>query len=414
MADKEIEVGTGIGYIENNHGDINLSQDDTLKIRLDFKSIESDIFKLYELGKVFRHNNMTLWSHYRYKEGFDNDIYDTSIEESTQSKITTIYNKGRDLAVSMSEKLNNVNSIGMYTTLTDFINDIEPLVSRKLIDLPLVLDDSEHAYEQLNKTFYSVDCMHALFRKQLDDLEIIASTLKFLKDSDIYKKENHILDENLDMANAPEVIKSFLWFGTLLKNNILVGILFLVIFLGYSYKDFIWNNIKHPINTKVLSLEANETEKKQLYYIFQSEIAFQDFFYEIEHKDNQEPSISKISLSEIFSALGFNHKGLINYDEQDKIANFNYSKTLHADFGGFIVNQYSQFTSLHNASSALALAIKNQDKKSLELFNKNWKEFQSNYDYVIPNFDTSNLKSNNDVVKKSLEIYKSIDKWLKK
>ena len=36
MADKEIEVGTGIGYIENHHGDINLSKDDTLKIRLDF------------------------------------------------------------------------------------------------------------------------------------------------------------------------------------------------------------------------------------------------------------------------------------------------------------------------------------------------------------------------------------------
>ncbi len=400
--------------LKNNYGEISLSKDDTFKVRLDFKSIEGDIYKLYELGKVFRHNNMVLWSHYRYKERFDDVIYDSSIEEDIQNKIIKVYEKGRDLSISISEKLTNINSLDVYRDLTSFISDIEPLIERKLIELPLVLSQSKKAYKQLNKNCYSVDCMHELFKKQIDDLKTISSTLRLLKKSGIYKQENNILDENLNMDNAPEFIKNLSWFGILLKKNILVGILILVIFLGYSYKDIIWNNIKHTINTKVLSLEANETEKKQLYYIFQSEIAFQDFFYEIEHKDNQDPSISKSSLSEIFSALGFNHKGLINYDEQDKMANFNYSRTLHADFGGFIVNKYPQFKSLYNASKALSLAIKTKDKKYLDQFHKSWKKFQNSIDYIVLSLDISNPRSKNDVLKQSLKIYKSIDKWLKK
>lgn len=414
MADKNIHVGTGIGNIENNYGDISLSQDDTFKVRLDFKSIEGDIYKLYELGKVFRYNNMVLWSHYRYKERFDDVIYDSSIEEEIQNKIIKIYEKGRDLSVSISEKLTNINSLDIYTDLTSFISDIEPLIERKLIELPLVLIESKQAYKKLNKSCYSVDCMHELFEKQIDDLKTISSTLRFLKKSGIYQQENNILDEDLNINNAPELIQNLSWFWTLLKKNIPIGTLILVLFLGYSNKDFIWNNVKHTINTKLLFINASAMQKKQVDYIFQSEITFQDFLYEIEHKNNEDPSISKNSLIEIFSALGFKYKGLINYNEQDMILNLNNFWILYADFEGFIVNKYPQFKSLHNASNALALAIKNKDKKSLELFDKNWKKFQNSFDYVIPEFDISNVRSGNEVLEKSLEIYKGIDRWLKK
>ena len=91
------------------------------KIRKDFQSIEEEIFKLNEYGKIF-HDIRDEYTSFKNQEDF-HQIY--SLEKELQKTFDELYSSGGKCSFSIYHILENINYFDFYPTLTDLINELE-------------------------------------------------------------------------------------------------------------------------------------------------------------------------------------------------------------------------------------------------------------------------------------------------
>lgn len=410
---ENIHVNTGIGQIKNNYGTVNVNpknDEDGFKVRLNFESVRDEIYSLFELGKVFRGYDRN-WIHLKTQEDFSK-IYD--FEFNIRDIFEKNYIYGKSCAYEVSMTLLSINSD--YPSLTSIINELKKdLINvEKINELQNTLNKSKNMIESQNVNLYSINAMNILLEKQIQSLNEVLRVVRMLEFSDLYKKENHIENAKIDTTDAPEQIKSSIWFVNFVKQYPILGVMVLVFFVLYLSKDYIYEQNKHFIHVNILHTEVAEDEKIKLNHIFNAGGQFVSLYDEIKYKKNSELSISKNELTMHFSALNFNDNGLLKYSDMDLQTRLNEYGTLRSKFEGHIHQKFPQYKSLYDAGLYIVLAIQTKDQKYLNEFDKNWKKFQENCDYETPDFDIGNIRSSNDMTVKSIEIFTEIKQWLNK
>jgi hypothetical protein len=399
--DEHINVTTGIGKIEENYGTININSSESknkFEVRIDLKSFEKEVYQLYQFGKIFEKNNKDEWSHLRYKEDFD-AIY--LLPKEQINIFENIYFKGRDCSIYMSDKLTTINyDFNTYPDLESIVNELEKSWISKIDILEKELKESKEIYFNINESYFSIEKMHILYGEQINLLKKIEKIVIKLKEEITYKNENISND-------APEEIKKGFQYFNFIKKYPILGLsicLFLIIFYNSSV---IYEFFKHEINTKIFSIEITQKEKIKLKHIFLAGSDFMELFNEKRDNENVEWSIYKNSLQEHFSALNFIENNLFkDTNINDWLKNYDSTRAL---FEGHLDKDYPNYSFLYHAGLDLLVYIQSGAPNYLEDFVINWEKFKNNNDFVIPNFDTSNIKSQNDAVK----IYMEILTWLK-
>jgi len=163
------------------------------KIRKDFQSIEEEIFKLNEYGKIF-HDIRNEYTRFKNQEDFY-QIY--SLEEEFQKTFDELYSSGANYSFNIYHILENINYFDFYPTLTDLINELGEKFSC-VTNLETILLNSKEAYNQLEFSLYSIEEMNRLHEKQLNYLSNIQDIIATVKESELYKNENNILNLNRD------------------------------------------------------------------------------------------------------------------------------------------------------------------------------------------------------------------------
>lgn len=413
---ENINVATGIGKIENNYGTVNIGDTNTNQmeqIRKDFSSISDEIFKLLKIAEILKSYDQD-WSDLQNKEDFER-VYNLDYE--VKEHLEVLYTDGRPLSKEVGNLLNNINAyIGDFPTLTSVVDALEKYwINEELInEYKGILEQSYKTKKEYQINLFSINTMQRLFEEQIKQLEQIQVIVRMLKASDLYKKENPTKDKSIDISNAPEEIKKFLWLLDIVKKYRIIGGLVFILFVLYLFKDYVYEENKHFIHVNILHTEIAETEKIKLNHIFNASGQFISLYDEIKYKKNSEPSISKNKLTMHFSALNFNDNGLLKYSDIELSTRLNEYGILRSKFEGHIHQKFPQYKSLYDAGLYIVLAIQTKDQKYLNKFDKSWKKFQENCDYETPNFDISNIRSSNDMTIKSLEIFTGIQQWLNK
>ncbi|MBF7071593.1 hypothetical protein [Aliarcobacter butzleri] len=399
--DEYINVTTGIGKIEENHGTININSSESknkFEVRIDLKSFEKEVYQLYQFGKIFEKNNKDEWSHLRYKEDFDG-IYLLSKEQI--NIFENIYCKGRDCSIYMSDKLITINyDFNTYPDLESIVNGLEESWISKINILEKGLQKSKEIYSNINKSYFSIEEMHILYEEQINLLKKIQKIVIKLKEE--FTKKN----ENISNDVPEEIKKGFQYFNFIKKYPIrgLAICLFLIIFYNSSV---IYEFFKHEINTKIFSIEITQKEKIKLKHIFFASSDFMELFNEKKDNKDVERSIYKNSLQEHFSALNFIENNLFkDTNIVDWLKNYDRTRAL---FEGHLDKDYPNYSFLYHAGLNLLVYIQSGTPIYLEDFVINWEKFKDNNDFIVPSFDTSKIKSHTDAVK----IYMEILTWLK-
>jgi len=156
------------------------------KIRKDFQSIEEEIYRLIEYGKIF-HKIRNKYSKLKHREDFDK-IYTLPIRQ--RECFEHLYSFGADSSFSIYNILENINNMEFFPTLSILIKDLEKSLDYKR-KLEETLFKSEKEYRNLN--IYAIPEMQFLHKKQLEYLSYINTMIPLLKESDIFKKENNIM-----------------------------------------------------------------------------------------------------------------------------------------------------------------------------------------------------------------------------
>jgi len=169
-------------------------------IRLDFKSIEEPIFRLYKIGETFKENRFH-WTHYKNREDFDM-IY--SLEGKYSSIFSELYARGAKYAHLYYEKLSNINNISYYPDLSSFVS-IKDSVKRDIANIEEIIDLTEKNYKTDDVKSYSVSSMLGLNYEQLEMLKTIFRTIGILENSKLFKEEQGIFTTDSDLTNITNI-----------------------------------------------------------------------------------------------------------------------------------------------------------------------------------------------------------------
>jgi len=161
------------------------------KIRKDFQSIEEEIYRLTEYGRVFS-TIRDRYSELKNREDFDR-IYNLPIEQKQCFEF--LYASGGDSSFNIFNILLRINDVKYYPTLTHVIQDLEKIINW-IIELEEILYKSEEEYTHLDISLYSILEMQLLHKQQLEYLYYISPIISILKNSIIFKKENNKLFPN--------------------------------------------------------------------------------------------------------------------------------------------------------------------------------------------------------------------------
>jgi hypothetical protein len=301
----------------------------------------------------------------------------------------------------MSDKLTTINyDFNTYPDLESIVNELQKSWISKINILEEGLQKSKEIYSNINKSYFSIEKMHILYEEQINLLKKIQKIVIKLKEEFTNK------NENISNDVPEEIKKGFQYFNFIKKYPIrgLAIFLFLIIFYNSSV---IHEFFKHEINTKIFSTEITQKEKIKLKHIFFASSDFMEFFNEKKDNKDVEWSIYENSLQEHFSALNFIENNLFkDTNIVDWLKNYDRTRAL---FEGHLDKDYPNYSFLYHAGLNLLVYIQSGTPIYLEDFVINWAKFKNNNDFVIPNFDTSNIKSQNDAKK----IYMEILVWLK-
>jgi len=140
--------------------------------------------------------------------------------------------------------------------------------------------------------------------------------------------------------SAPEVIKNIVWFLSLIKKNLFVGILVLIVFIEYLSKGWIYTQNKHFIETKILYSEITAKEKIILDNLQGIAVELQKYWNEIRDKEMHSSSYAQL-IKSLF-AVGFSPEQYLSMNDSsqkdlDKLQNYN---LLRAKFKGYLENKY--------------------------------------------------------------------------
>jgi len=156
------------------------------KIRKDFQSIEEEIYRLIEYGKIF-HGIRNEYSELKHHKDFDK-IYTLPIRQ--REYFEYLYSSGADSSFHIYNILENINNVEFFPTLSMLIKDLKKSLDYQ-IKLKETLLESEKEYINLN--IDAIPEMQFLHKKQLEYLSYINTMIPLLKESDIFKKENNIM-----------------------------------------------------------------------------------------------------------------------------------------------------------------------------------------------------------------------------
>lgn len=404
---ENIQVGTGIGEIQNNHGTINIStnqKNDEFKVRISFESIKGNIFTLDALGQAFQ-NCGKEWIRLKNKEDFEK-IYELDYE--IRKNFEKIYQDGKACADEVGIMLCSINhDITTFPSLTLTIQKMEKYwINKDRIDeYQNILKKSKYLFAIRDQQLYAINWMIRLFEQQIELLAEVYRILHMLKSSDLYKKENHIEDNLIDTKNAPKQIKNSIW----LKEHSIRGLIMMMILVVFYNLSVISEYVKQNFGIQIFKIEATQEEKIKMKHIFQSGDSFVSLWNEKRDYKSVEISGNRNALQEHFSALNFDGNKLFleTKNPMDWLKNYN---DMRSSFEGYIDRNFPKYRSLYDAGVNLSAYIKSGEVICLEDFIKNWKKFQENSNLSTPNFDISKIKSTNDAIK----IYLEIQKWLNK
>lgn len=407
----DIKVGTGIGKIENNYGTINIEDkntDETDQIRKDFSSVSDEIFKFLKIAEILKSYDQD-WSDLKHKEDFQR-VY--SLEYEIKEPLENLYADGRPLASELEKLLFNINAyVGEYPTLTSSLEAIEKywVNEERINEYKKILELSNKAKVDHQIDLYSINAMQRLFQKQIEHLEQIQVIVRMLKRSDLYQKENHIENSKVDINNAPEKIKNFVWFYNLSKRHPVQSFVFAILLVGFYFLSPIYSYIRDDFGISIFKIEATQEEKIKMKHVFQVGDAFVSLFHEMADNKTVDISINRNALQEHFSALNFDGNKLFieATNPIDWLKNYNDTR---ASFEGYIDRNFPKYRLLYDTGVNLSTYIKSGELIFLEDFIKSWTKFQESNNLSTPNFDTSKIKSTNDAIK----IYLEIQKWLNK
>jgi len=158
------------------------------KIRIDFQSIEEEIFKLNEYGQIF-HRIRDEYIFFEHKEDFFK-IY--NLDKKIENIFDNLKNSGINCSSSIYSILENINYFDFYPTLTDLIDELEEK-NFCISQLEIILLESEETHNKLNRPLDSIKEMNRLHKKQIDYLLKIKDVIEKIKKSHLYKVENNRL-----------------------------------------------------------------------------------------------------------------------------------------------------------------------------------------------------------------------------
>lgn len=176
-----------------------------MEIRKDLEPVSQYLQRLLTYGKVFHNNNVKEWSGLCYQQDYDN-IYQLSPED--RNPLEEIYATGRDLAVHMSDKLEEFNYAEDYPTLTSYIESFSTGWLTEIDILEKISQTAKNKCSELGRYPWAIKMMIVLFDKQIDLLRSIRTTLDIMKTSDLYKIENGELDMSTKHPNHTTNITS--------------------------------------------------------------------------------------------------------------------------------------------------------------------------------------------------------------
>lgn len=169
-------------------------------VRIDFKSVEESIFRLYQLGETFKDNRFH-WIHYKNQEDF-NMIY--SLEGKYSSIFSELYAQGAGCAHRYYDLLSNINLISYYPDLSSLIS-IKDSVERDVTIIEEIIDLTERNYKTDDVKSYSVTSMLELNYEQLTMLKTILKTIVILENSTLYKEEQGIFSTEEDLTSTTNI-----------------------------------------------------------------------------------------------------------------------------------------------------------------------------------------------------------------
>ena len=412
MSNENININTGIGKVENQYGDVHFHgvENTGFKVRKDFQSIEENIYRLYEFGRIF-HEIRNDFTNYKNREDF-NKIY--SLEKNQKKVFENVYSIGGNSSFTLYNILENVNVIKFYPTLSSFISDLKESLHWKG-KINSILNQSKKELERLDIDNYAVSGMNALHKQQIELLIEIERIIKQLKQSDLYQRENNLDKTNISIDNAPEVLKTSFWFFDLIKKYPIVSVFVLVFFVGYLNKDWIYTQNKHFIDAKILKKQIRQKQKNELDNIQSIAIELQKYWKEIKDKKLHLSTYGHLILT--LGSLGFVAENLVTIDDLskkdfDKLQEY---QKLHSKVKGFIENKYPEYKYFFEAMHDLSvLRYSTPNKDYAGFFNENWRKFEESYNYVVPNFYLDPSKDNKHIQKKAQIIYIQLLNFIRK
>ncbi len=412
MSNENIRVDSGIGKIENLHGNIHFysTNKSEVRIRKDFQSIEEDIYRLYEFGRVF-HKIRDDFTHYKNREDFHR-IY--GLPKEQREVFDILYKIGGDSSFALYNILGNLNEVQFYPSLSNFIDDLEKSLSWKE-KINSIVNRSKEVLRNLDIDIYAIKGMNTLHEEQIVLLVEIERIIKQLKQSDLYYKENNIDKSKIVTDNAPEVLKISFWFFELIKKYPFVGIALLLLFVGYLNKDWIYTQNKHFIDTKILKKQIGKKQKNELDNIQSIAIELQKYWDEIKDKKLHLSTYGLLILK--LGSLGLPAENLVTIDDLskkdfDKLQDY---QKLHSKVKGYIENKYPEYKYFFEAINDLAVLIyATPSKDYADFFNENWKKFEDSCDFVVPHFHIDESKDNTLIKQEAQKIYIELLNFLRK
>jgi hypothetical protein len=161
-----------------------------MKIREDLKDEEAMVSRLLSYGNQFRENDQP-WSHYANKEDW-HKVYNLPLG-TERNNIELVYSKGRDMAYDMRSELAAINTDFInYPTMTKIVDEFQSTWIDE--DNQKTVRDARHAADELNFNNWAFNAMLKLFEDQIKLIESVRNTLKTLRESNLYKRENGMED----------------------------------------------------------------------------------------------------------------------------------------------------------------------------------------------------------------------------
>lgn len=187
-----------------------------MEIRQDFKSAELQLNRLALYAKNFSDYNHGDWSGLKNNEDFHR-VYD--YEQQTQRALAKVYEVGRDLAVTMSQRLASFNYSEDYPTLVSYIDSFSGGSLDKISDLKLISQCAKETCTQLKSPPWAVQQMILLFDRQISLLESARMTIESLRFTDVYKFEVGATTSAGDASSYIKVLESIHATGQMFERH---------------------------------------------------------------------------------------------------------------------------------------------------------------------------------------------------